>query len=394
MQNMKPWLRVTLKVLTYVLVAALASGATLIAVTISQLKNMSKLDQLEMLIDEYFIGEVDKQQMYDGAAYGMIAGLGDQWSQYIPAAYYATYVAQMESTYVGIGVTIKLTEDGSALNVQKVEPDSGAQEAGILAGDKIIAVEGQKVSKIGIDEAGNLIRGEAGTSVKLTLLREEKEISLSVKRKLMEMVVAEGQMLEESIGLVTIYTFHSHCAEQTLAVVDDLLKQGAKALVFDVRNNPGGYVTELVKVLDRLLPQGDVFISENYAGEQSVEKSDAKCLELPMAVLVNGESYSAAEFFAAVLEEYDWAFTVGEQTVGKSYFQITIPLNDGSAVALSVGKYKTPKGVVLAEVGGITPTIVVEIDEETAEKIYTGEMPVQEDPQIQAAVEALKKEIG
>ena len=394
MQNMKPWLRVTLKVLTYVLVAVLASGATLIAVTVDRLKNMNKLDQLQMLIDKYYIGEVDLEQMYDGAAYGMIAGLGDRWSQYIPASYYADYAEDMESAYIGIGVTISLTEDESALLVEDLAPDGGAKAAGILVGDKIVAVAGQRISQIGMDAASDLIRGEEGTSVEVTVVREDKEVTFSVQRKLLEMVVAEGQMLEGDIGLVTIHTFHSLCADQTLAAVEELVQQGAKALVFDVRYNPGGYVTELVDVLDRLLPQGDLFISEDHEGNKSVESSDARCLEMPMAVLVNGESYSAAEFFAAVLEEYDWAVTVGEQTVGKSYFQITFRLNDGSAVALSAGKYKTPKGVVLAEVGGLTPGIVVEVDEETAQKIYLGTLPPEEDPQIQAAVEALKKEIG
>jgi len=157
-----------------------------------------------------------------------------------------------------------------------------------------------------------------------------------------------------------------------------------------VRNNPGGYKHELVQLLDYLLPEGVLFRSVSYDGVEEIEESDENCLDIPMAVLVNGTSYSAAEFFAAALEEYDWAVTVGEQTVGKSYYQSTYQFSDGSAVGLSIGKYCTPNGVSLAEVGGLKPNIQVEVNADTAAAIYAGTLEPAEDPQIQAAVEALK----
>ena len=197
-------------------------------------------------------------------------------------------------------------------------------------------------------------------------------------------------MLEGNVGLVTITNFDARCAEETIAAIESLLDQGAEKLIFDVRNNPGGYKSELVKVLNYLLPEGDLFRSEYYNGSDYTDTSDAKCLEIPMAVLMNSESYSAAEFFAAALEEYEAAVTVGEQTIGKGYFQTTIELSDGSAVGLSVGKYYTPKGVCLAEVGGLTPNVPVEVDEETFADIYAGLLEPAEDPQIQAAIDALK----
>ena len=144
-----------------------------------------------------------------------------------------------------------------------------------------------------------------------------------------------------------------------------------------------------MEVLDYLLPDGPLFRSENYLGNVTVDESDADCLELPMAVLVNGESYSAAEFFAAALREYEAAVVVGQQTTGKGYFQNTFQLSDGSAVGLSIGRYTTPNGVSLADVG-ITPDVVVEVDEETAFGIYADTLPSHEDPQVRAAVEALR----
>ena len=172
--------------------------------------------------------------------------------------------------------------------------------------------------------------------------------------------------------------------------MEELTEQGATALIFDVRNNPGGYTSELVKLLDHLLPAGDLFRQVNYAGKESVDKSDAACLEMPMAVLINGNSYSAAEFFAAALQEYEWATVVGEKTTGKGYFQTTFKLPDGSAVGLSIGKYFTPKGVSLANTG-VTPDVPVEVDDRTESEIYYGTLDPMEDPQILAAIAVLNQ---
>ena len=156
-----------------------------------------------------------------------------------------------------------------------------------------------------------------------------------------------------------------------------------------MRYNPGGYVDELVKVLDYLLPEGVIFHQVDYKGREDKDYSDADCVDMPMAVLVNGDSYSAAEFFAACLREYDKATVVGTKTVGKGYYQETIVLTDGSAVNLSTGKYFTPKGVNLTEAGGLTPDIPVDVSDEIAAKIYYGTITPEEDPQLQAAMAAL-----
>jgi carboxyl-terminal processing protease len=158
-----------------------------------------------------------------------------------------------------------------------------------------------------------------------------------------------------------------------------------------VRNNPGGYIVQMTKVLDYLLPEGIIYQEEDYTGRSDQIKSDASCLELPIAVLVNKRSYSSAEFFAAVLQEYDWATIVGQHTTGKGYYQNTIALPDGSAVNLSIGKYCTPNGVNLMEVGGITPDVESLVDDETDAYIYYDLISAEDDPQIQAAVQSLNK---
>lgn len=380
------------KILSYVLVAALASAVTFGVASFTGSDGTEyKLEQLADLIEERFIGEADRTEMEDAAAAAMVGSLDDQWSYYIAAEDYAAHAEQMNNAYVGIGITIQVMEDESGIQVIKVNEGGPAEEAGILVEDVIVAVDGQRIAGMSTTDVRNLVRGEEGTPVVITVLRGGEEIELSVTRKQVQTPVAVGQLLDDSIGLVTITNFDSRCADETIAAIEALLEQGAEALIFDVRYNPGGYKHELVKVLDYLLPEGPLFRSEDYKGEVSVDESDADCLEIPMAVLVNGDSYSAAEFFAAALSEYGVAVVVGEQTCGKGYFQQTYQLIDGSAVGLSVGKYSTPNGVNLAGVG-ITPDVVVEVDEDTAAKIYAGTLDPVEDPQIQAAVEALKTE--
>ena len=377
--------KLLLRISSYILVAALASFATLML-----LGRSVKLGQLERIVKTYFVGEVDDAAMADVAAEAMISSLGDRWSYYVSADEYTSFNERKTNSYVGIGITIQSREDGIGFDVIQVEPDGPAYRAGMLPGDILIEVEGTSLENVDSEVPVNLIRGQAGTEVHLVVLRDGERLELTARRAKVQSVVAEGQMLSGEIGYVRINNFNTNCAKQTIAIIDDLTAQGAKSLVFDVRNNGGGYVHEMNQILDYLLPEGDLFRSVSYNGRESVDKSDADCLELPMAVLVNGYSYSAAEFFAAALREYDWATIVGQPTTGKGYFQNTFRLVDGSAINLSVGQYFTPKGVSLAEEGGLVPDVVVEVDDTTFALIYAKALPLQEDPQLNAALEALE----
>ena len=374
---------------SYVLVALLATVVTLTMVQLEVGLKPTKLRQLEMLIDEKYIGEADPEKLADAAANAMVKATGDRWSYYIPASEYESYREQSENAYVGVGITIQAAEDGSGFLVLEVVPGSPAEEAGIRVKDLLIAVENTDIRSLSLAEVRDLVKGQEETYVSLTVLRQGTRETLYVQRRKVKTPVASAQMLENDIGLVTIENFDERCAEESIAAIESLLEQGARKLIFDVRNNPGGYASELVKLLDYLLPEGELFRTVRYDGQEHVDKSDADCLEIPMAVLVNASSYSAAEFFAAALREYEAAVVVGEQTVGKGYFQTTYQLSDGSAVALSIGKYFTPKGISLAETG-VTPDAMVSVEEETAEGIYYGTLPPEEDPQIQRAVDLLK----
>ena len=375
--------KIGLRMGSYLLVAAVAAAAALLFAD-------SKMSRLQRLIDKVYIEEVDWQEAEDAAAGALVDSLPDGWSYYISADEYESYQNDKENSYVGVGITVVAREDGAGLDIVQVEPSSSALEAGVLPGDVLVQVDGTELAGMDVHSVADMIKGEVGGQVQLTVLRGQQTLEVTVTRAQILRQVATGKLLSGNIGYIRLANFNENSAQQAIDAVDQLMEQGAEALIFDVRNNSGGYKSEMVKLLDYLLPAGDLFRSVDYRGVEETDRSDESCVELPMAVLINASSYSAAEFFAAALEEYDWAVTVGEPTVGKGHFQLTYELSDGSAVALSVGKYYTPKGVSLADVGGLKPNVEVEADEKTAALIYAGTLAPEEDPQLQAAVTALQ----
>ncbi len=350
----------------------------------------AKLKEVVELLDKVYVDGYDTEDLGDLVAAAAVQATGDRWSSYFSASEYTSYMENSKNEYVGIGVTVQQeSEDSQALLVLEVNPGGAADEAGILPGDVIFAVDGASAQESSMDELSDRIRGEEGTQVKLSIRREGEEFDLTVTRKLIEVKVVIYENLD-GIGYIKIDNFHDHCSEKTIEAVDALLAEGVTGLVFDVRFNPGGKKDELVKALDYLLPEGPLFRAVDYRGEESVDTSDGEqYVDLPMAVLVNGDSYSAAEFFAAALQEYEWATVVGTQTVGKGNYQQTFRLSDGSAVAVSTGHYSTPNGVNLEGVG-ITPDVAVEVDEDLYYKLYYQSVSYEEDPQLQAALEAVK----
>ena len=199
-------------------------------------------------------------------------------------------------------------------------------------------------------------------------------------------------MLEDGIGYIRIENFKARSGNLAIEAVEKLRADGAKALIFDVRNDPGGNLNELLKILDYLLPEGTLFISQSKGGEQVRQYSKPDCVEMPMAVLINSESYSAAEFFSAALSEYGWATLVGEKTTGKGYAQTTIGLSDGSAIHISIEEYFTPNGVSLAGTG-VTPDIEIPLTDEEFELLYYDLLPPEDDAQLKAAALLLAGEI-
>lgn len=373
---------------SYVITALLASILTLAAVT-RFAPPVSKLNQLEQLIMHCFIGEADKAAMEDAAAAAMVDALGDRWSAYIPVEYLVQYQAQNDNAYVGIGVTIEADEETGGFLILHVQAGSPANEAGIQSGDIILSADGKSTADMTVNDLTTIVRGEVGTTVHIGIQRSGEMLEFDILRANVLTDVVTQEMLDDRIGLIKIANFNTRCASEAISAIESLREQGAQALIFDVRNNPGGYVDELVQLLDYLLPEGDLFRSLDYTGKEIVETSDANYLDMPIAVICNKSSYSAAEFFPAAIQEYGAGVIVGAATYGKGYFQCDYMLKDGSVVKLSVGKYFTPNGNSLIGTG-IQPDLPVSVTAEQEYLISIDSLPADEDPQIQAAMDALR----
>lgn len=388
-------MRFALKILSYCAAVLLGAALTIMLLPRAMLHNDSRASKLEQLLDyldRYHVEELDRTELEDAAAAAILDATGDRWAYYVPADEYAAYVEENQNAYVGIGVTVMENEETGDIEVVEVTPGGPAAAAGMLSHDYIIGVNGDDCTDMTLEEVQKLIRGEEGTEVVVTVRRDDETIDVTMVRATVQVQVVSYEMLPSGYGYIAIDNFHRRSAQDTIAAIEDLMGRGAKGLIFDVRFNPGGYKDEMVDALDYILPEGKLFITENYKGDSNTDYSDADCIKIPMAVLVNDDSYSAAEFFAAALQEYDYAIVVGQQTTGKGHYQVSFNLNDGSAANFSIGKYYTPNGVSLNGVG-ITPDVPVEVDEETEMGIYFGDLTGETDPQIKAAVDALESQV-
>lgn len=378
------WSLLVTALLSLLLTLALAFGALWALIGPEGLS----MAEAMVLINARFVGDHDIGKAADAAMDGLITGLGDRWSYYVDAKGYENLKNSKDNAYVGIGVTVSYPEGEEGLYVEAVAENGPAAAAGLRPGDTILAVGEVRLAGEDRNRGTELIQGEAGTQVEL-LLRGGggEERMVSVTRGRVEEHPVSYALLADGTGLITIQNFNSRCADEAIAAVDDLREQGAERLVFDVRNNGGGFLDELTRLLDYLLPEGPIFRSQTKAGRETVVSSDAGCVEMPMAVLVNENTYSAAELFAAELQEWDWGEVVGVQTFGKGFSQQTFPLLNGGAVNLSTAKYFTGQGNCLIGVG-LTPDRVVELDEEQAAKLRARILDPAEDPQLQAAIAA------
>ena len=339
-------------------------------------EGLSLLEGLH-LINEKFVGEYGEGEVVDAALEGMVEGLGDRWSYFLTEEEYEAQNQRRTNQYVGVGVTVSYTSE-EGLQIVEVTAGGPAEEAGLQPGELITAVDGFSLAGEARYEGANKIQGEEGTTVSLEVRGTDGQTrTVEVKRTKLETDPVSAEMLENNVGYVRLSNFYDRSADRLKEEVTRLKEEGATALVFDMRNNGGGYLSQLTDMLDFLLPEGPIFITRDRAGNEKVTQSDASCVDLPMAVLVNADTYSAAEFFAAELQEWGVAVIVGEPTSGKGYSQQTFELPNGSAVAISTGAYFTGSGTSLIGTG-------LTLDKE----VYLTD---QGDAQLEAALELLKQ---
>ena len=354
--------------LAVVLTAAvvLAAGAVVMNHLLGGAGGRSLLEAWR-LINTRFVGEYDGDAVVDGALEGMVAALGDRWSYTLTEEELAAQNQRRTNQYVGIGVTVSY-ENEAGLEILEVTPGGPAEAAGLRPGEVLTAVDGTSLAGEARYEGAGLIQGEAGTAVTLEVLGTDGDTrTVEVERAGIETDPVESRMLAGDVGYVALANFYDNSAQRLEEAVEALVDQGARALVFDMRDNGGGYLHELTDMLDFLLPEGPVFISRDRAGNESVTTSDASCVDLPMAVLVNANTYSAAEFFAAELQERGAAVVVGEPTSGKGYSQQTFTLPYGGAVNISTAAYFTGEGTSLIGTGLTLDAEVYNTGEEDAQ---------------------------
>ena len=375
--------KLTHLIIVCLIVAALTAGATY-ALTIGGIGSKQYFDdakayvEIEKIINENYIGSADDDTLFNAAASAMVRSIDDKWSYYMSPEEYAAYKLTSSNEYAGIGISVKQNDSGD-FEIFSVDSETPAEAAGLTAGQLIVSVDGQPVADMTLSEMQELIRSKLNKDFPMVVSdKKGNEVSVTVACEIIYKDPVSSRMLDGNIGYIKIANFEAGSSEGTINAIERLAAEGATSFIFDVRNNPGGLLSELVSLLDYLLPDGDLFISVDKQGNETVKTSDKICLSSKMAVLVNANTYSAAEFFAAALQEYDWATIVGEHTTGKARSQITLELSNGGAVHISTHKYLTPDRVDLSEVGGIKPDI---------EAVNTNE-----DPQIQhnAAINALK----
>ncbi len=323
-----------------------------------------------------FVGDYDADAMADAALDSMVEALGDEWSYYADAERNAALKDRRSNTYVGIGVTITYRPEG--VHIEEVTAGGPAEKAGLLPGELIVSADGHDLTGENAANASSYILGDEGTQVVLVVLDAQgNSREVAVKRERIRTDPVTAKMLENNVGYIRLANFYSGSSDHVKKAVENLMEQGATSLLFDMRDNPGGYVSELTDLLDYLLPEGPIFCTATRMGSKRTVNSDANCVDLPMAVLVNGDSYSAAELFAAQLRESVGAPLIGQKTYGKGYSQQTFPLPGGRAMNISTKTYYTGAGVSLIGVG-LTPDVEVAL---------TGS----EDNQLAAAVDALLK---
>jgi len=345
--------------------------------------------QAASIIRTRFVGDYDWHQVVDQSLNHMVDSLGDRWSYYLTESEYQQVLENRSNSYTGIGITIS-REIGDRIEILNVSPGGPAEKAGIQVGEAIRTVDGLAVTAETWQRCMVALSGEEGSKVLLEIEDANARLrEVTLTREEIVSIPVTHEMLDGSIGMVQIRNFYAGSGAAMIAAVDALTAENAKAIIFDLRDNPGGYVLELTKMLDHLLPEGVIFQSRDLGGEERTYTSDEAMLDLPFAVLVNAESYSAAEFFAAELRESAGAYVVGETTSGKGYAQQLFPLRNGSAIGLSTSRYFTGQGVSL--IGkGVVPDAEIGLTEEARNALLQGKLLKQEDKQLQEAVRTME----
>lgn len=339
-----------------------------------------KLEKVKQKLEEYYIGDIDKEKLQESAIKGYVSGLEDEYTEYLTKYEYEDLIMGVTGDYVGIGVYMYQNNDGNIVVLMPIE-DSPAEEAGLKSGDIIVSINGESCLEMDINVASSKIKGKEKTTVDLEILRGTETIDMTIERRTVEIKDSSSKVLEGNIGYIELSTFDEKCSNNIRKCLEDFEGEGIKSVIIDLRNNTGGVVTEAIDFAELFIEKGNVIMrSYNKAGKETVITSDSKrTFDMKVVILVNEYSASSTEIVTAALKDNNVATIVGTTTYGKGVMQEIIPMFEGKgALKVTIEEFKTPNGDKINEVG-ITPDIEVENNPET-----------KEDEQLQKAIEILK----
>lgn len=345
---------------------------------------VQKAESIQQVIDKLYLEEEDVQAVQEGVYKGMVSALGDPYSVYYTKEEYDAFQESYTGEYCGIGASLLQNADTGLITIVKTFKGSPAQEAGLKTDDILYKVEGEEVTGEDLSEVVARVKGKEGTTVNVTIMRGSEEMNLELVRKTISVPTVEYEMLDNNTGYIIISEFDEITTSQWSEAYEALKQQGMTSLIVDLRNNPGGGLSVVAEILDSILPEGMIVYHEDKYGQREEYKSDEEHkIEVPLAVLVNGNSASASEIFAGAVKDYGIGTLVGTTTFGKGIVQQMVSLGDGSAMKVTISKYYTPSGVCIHGTG-IEPDIQVEFDAEAYEKDES-------DNQLQKAIEVLNQ---
>jgi len=343
---------------------------------------IEKLEYLYNLIDRVYLEDIDEDTMMEGIYEGLLDAVGDPYTEYYTKEEFDKFKEEMSGEYYGIGVMVSQDLRTNIITVTNVFEGAPSYEAGMQVGDIIYKVSGTDITSMSVSEVVSMIKGAKGSKVEIVVVRDGEEKTFSVERRPVAIPSIESKMLEGNIGYIQIVQFEDNTDEQYVEAFNKLVDQGMKALVVDVRDNPGGSLDTVVNILDTVLPKGLIVYTIDKNGNKEEHKGkDNNEINIPLVVLTNGNSASASEIFAAAIQDYEKGTIIGTTTYGKGIVQRLIPFSDGTAIKITISTYYSPKGNNIHG-EGVTPDIELEYDRNQ-----------EEDNQLKKAIEALKEQM-
>ena len=358
-------------------------------------KVTDKEEETYNTIDEYYLNGIDNDKMKDGIYKGMVDSLGDPYTVYYNSEEYKQFTSSSSGTYSGIGVAVSQNVTTGAITIVKTFKKGSGEKEGMKPGDVIYKVEGKRIEGLELSKVVSMIKGEEGTFVKVTVLRDGKEIEFNLERKKLEVDTVNYRMEDRSgkkIGYISVSEFDEVTASQFKSAISELSKEGMEGLVIDLRDNPGGLLDVTCEMLDRMIKKGLlVYTVDKYGKRVDEDATDSDSFDKPVAILVNGNSASASEVFSGAMKDYKAATLVGTKTFGKGIVQSIVPFGDGTAMKVTVSKYYTPNGVNIHGTG-IEPDVVVELSKDaTKNGKYDRKYDNQLTKALDVVVDKLKK---